>query len=259
MNNPRTTHRPTGTTDRPTGTTDRTSGPVIELSKASIEPLWTDLDLTLNPGEWLTVLGPNGVGKSTLLGALTGTRKLTSGQVHVNGTTGFIPQQRMFSPTLPLRARDIVGLSGGHGIFRRRRLPAAQIDEALNTVDAAHLANRRIGHLSGGQQQLIRQASAIATHPDILLCDEPLLSLDYAAQKQAIRTIDAQRRDHNTAVVFVTHTINPVIDVTDRVLYLAPNGHTIGTIDDVITTDVLSELYGTHVDVVHVNSRLVIV
>ena len=232
---------------------------MLHLTNASCDPLWHDINLDVAAGEFVAVLGPNGSGKSTLLGTILGTRKLSSGTISAPKNIGFIPQQRMFSPTLPLRARDIVGLSGGHGIFRRRRLPAAQIDEALNTVDAAHLANRRIGHLSGGQQQLIRQASAIATHPDILLCDEPLLSLDYAAQKQAIRTIDAQRRDHNTAVVFVTHTINPVIDVTDRVLYLAPNGHTIGTIDDVITTDVLSELYGTHVDVVHVNSRLVIV
>ncbi len=231
----------------------------LTFTGAAVDPLWHDLNLSVSPGEFLTVLGPNGVGKSTLLNVVLGTRKLTAGRVDVGGRTGFIPQQRMFDGDLPIRVRDLVGLSIGHGMLRSRRPSRATVDAALDEVGASGLATRRVGTLSGGQQQRVRQAQALAGDPEILLCDEPLLSLDYAAQRATVELLDRRRREHGTAVIFVTHGINPVLGVTDRVLYLGPDGHVAGSVDEVMTGPVLSKLYGTEVTVAEVNGRLVVV
>ncbi|MGV0870256.1 metal ABC transporter ATP-binding protein [Corynebacterium kalidii] len=232
---------------------------LLTFTDASVDPLWHNLDLSIGTGEFLTVLGPNGVGKSTLLNTVLGTRALSSGSVSTPDRIGFIPQQRMFDTDLPIRVRDLVGLSIEHGVLSRRRPRRATVDAALAEVGASGLADRRVGTLSGGQQQLVRQAQALATDPQLLLCDEPLLSLDLSAQRSAVELLDRRRREHGTAVVFVTHSINPVLGVTDRVLYLGPDGHVTGTVDEVMTGPVLSRLYGTEVDVAEVNGRMVVV
>jgi zinc/manganese transport system ATP-binding protein len=113
--------------------------------------------------------------------------------------------------------------------------------------------------LSGGERQRVRIGQALATDPRILLCDEPLLSLDLNHQRAITELVDARRRSHGTGVVFVTHEINPVLGMADRVLYLARGGHRIGTPDEVLSSQSLSQLYGTQVDVVRVRGRVVVV
>lgn len=231
---------------------------VLSFHDAAVEPLWRDLNLEVAPGEFLAVLGSNGVGKSTLLNTVLGTRKLSRGRVTCSGRVGYIPQQRMFDPTIPIRARDLVGLSVAHGVVKKRRPSRAAVDAALAEVGASGLANYRLGELSGGQQQTIRQVQAFAQNPDVLLCDEPLLSLDMRAQKRTVQLLDRRRREHGTAIVFVTHSINPILQVTDRVLYLTPHGHTIGSVADVMNSETLSRLYRTEVNVINVDGRLIV-
>jgi zinc/manganese transport system ATP-binding protein len=91
------------------------------------------------------------------------------------------------------------------------------------------------------------------------LCDEPLLSLDLAHQRAVSELIDAQRTAIGTAVVFVTHDVNPVLGMVDRVLYLAGGTFRVGTPDEVLRSDVLNEMYGTAVDVFRSNGRVVVV
>lgn len=244
----------------------------MSFTNAAVEPLWSGLNLDVEPGEFLAILGPNGVGKSTLLTAALGLRRLTHGTVKVEGKLGYIPQQRMFDSALPIRVRDLVELSAttagaNRGNQANRNTNATSstkqakqaTQEMLEFVGASGIADRRVGTLSGGQQQLIRQAQALVADPDFLLCDEPLLSLDPAAQRTTIERLDRRRREHGTAVVFVTHDINPILGVCDRVLYLTPHAHAVGTVDDIITSETLSELYQTKIVVARVEGRLVIV
>jgi zinc/manganese transport system ATP-binding protein len=90
----------------------------------------------------------------------------------------------------------------------------------------------------------------------LLLCDEPLLSLDLQHQRGVSELIDRRRREHNTAVVFVTHDINPILTMVDRILYLAGGRFRVGTPDEVLRSDVLSDLYETPVDVIRSHGRV---
>ena len=140
---------------------------------------------------------------------------------------------------------------------------AARALEVAAGEDIPGGVDREVGehgnNLSGGQQQLIRQAQALANDPELILADEPLLSLDPARQQDTVEKLDALRRERGTSIIFVTHGINPVLGVTDKVLYLAPGGHTFGAVDEVMRSDVLSELYGSKVNVLNVDGRLIVV
>ena len=232
---------------------------LVQFHEAAVEPLWSGLNLGVDKSEFIAVLGPNGVGKSTLLGTILGTRQLTGGRVDVNSRVGFIPQQRMFPQDLPMRARDLVSLSLAHGAIAKRRPSRARVDELLAEVGATGIAERRVGQLSGGQQQLIRQAQALANDPQLILADEPLLSLDPARQQATVEKLDRWRKERGTSLLFVTHGINPVLGVVDKVLYIAPHGHMFGAVDEVMRSDVLSELYGSKVNVIEVDGRLIVV
>ena len=135
----------------------------------------------------------------------------------------------------------------------------ARIDRALTEVGAAAYADAPVGRLSGGEQQRLRVAQALVSDPALLLADEPLLSLDLSYQRIITSLFDAHRRRAGTPVVFVTHDINPVLSIVDRVLYLAPGSWAIGTPDEVLTSETLSRLYDTEIDVLRVRGRVVVV
>ncbi|RZQ61666.1 metal ABC transporter ATP-binding protein [Amycolatopsis suaedae] len=230
--------------------------------------LWSGLDLDVAPGEFLAVLGPNGSGKTSLLRVLLGLQELSSGTVRLaggapgvaNSRVGYIPQQRAMDEGLTMRGTDLVGFgldghrwgTGLRGLARRRK----RVAEAVAWVGAESYAGAPVGRLSGGEQQRLRVAQALVGEPEVLLCDEPLLSLDPAHQRAVSELIDARRREAGTAVLFVTHEINPILSYVDRVLYLVNGQFRIGTPDEVMSSETLSQLYDSRVEVINVGGQI---
>jgi zinc/manganese transport system ATP-binding protein len=249
---------------------------VAELTGARLafgdRVLWDELNLTVRAGEFIAVLGPNGTGKTSLLKVLLGQLRLSAGTVTVCGNPvkkgseriGYVPQHRASDHSLSLRGTDLVGLGyDGHrwGLttLRNRSVKRAAVRRALHRVNAESLADARVGVMSGGEMQRVRIAQALVTEPVLLLCDEPLLNLDPANARMVSALIDTRRREAETAVLFVTHEVNPVLSYVDRVLYLVDGRFRIGTIEDVMTSATLSELYRADIEVVKVGGRYVVV
>lgn len=233
--------------------------------------LWSGLDLQVRPGEYLAVLGGNGTGKTSLLKVLLGLLPLTAGSARVLGQAprrgstaiGYVPQQRAFPADAPLRSRDLVGLGlDGHRWGPRllgRREARRRVDAALDRVGALGYAEAPVGSLSGGEQQRLRIAQALITDPRLLLFDEALLSLDLPRQREVAALVAAQARRTGAAVLFVTHDINPIVADVDRVLYLANGSFRVGAPEQILRSEVLSELYGAPIEVVRAGGRIIVV
>lgn len=251
-----------------------TDGAAVTLSGATLRfgdrTLWADLTATIRAGEFVAVLGPNGTGKTTLLKVLLGLVPLSSGHVQVMGKPagsdnrhiGYIPQQKSFDRSLPIRGRDLValGLNGTQfGFVPGRKGSAELVDDAIEAVHAAAFAGMQIGLLSGGEQQRLRVAQALVGTPDLLLCDEPLLSLDLPSQSLITSLLHDYRSRTGAAIIFVTHEINPILPWVDRVLYIANGKWVIDTPKEVLRSQTLTRLYGSKVEVVDVHGRLLVV
>jgi zinc/manganese transport system ATP-binding protein len=165
-----------------------------------------------------------------------------------------------------LVGRDLVrlGIDGNRwGCMPLRSAERARrhlaVRQALAQVNGEPLADVRVGLMSGGELQQMRIAQALASDPMLLLCDEPLLTLDPANAKLVASLIDRRRREANTTVMVVTHEINTILPYVDRVLYLVDGRFRIGAVEQVMNTETLSTLYRADIQVVKVNDRYVVI
>ncbi len=254
---------------------------VLELRGAAVRIggsiLWRGVDLTVGAGEFVAVLGPNGVGKSTLLRALLGLLPLAAGEIRVlggpagraNHRIGYLPQRRSFDSSLRVRGIDVVrlGLDGDRfglpmpvRLSARARQAAAAVRDVIDLVGANAYAHRPIGECSGGEQQRLLIAQALVRRPDLLMLDEPLDSLDLSNQAAAAALISQICRVQGVTVMIVAHDVNPIVSHLDRVIYIAGGGAASGTPAEVITGPTLSRLYGAPIEVLTTSDgRLVVV
>jgi len=229
-----------------------------------------DVSFAIGAGEFTGLIGSNGAGKTTLLRVILGLLRPSAGQVTILGrprsprhqAIGYVPQKVLLDPDTPLRARDLVAL-GTDGNRYGPRLPSRERGEAvrqmLHAVDAGRFADARVGTLSGGEQQRVLIAHALISRPRLLLLDEPLANLDLRSGQEIISLLAKIAREQRIAVLLSAHEMNPLLPVMDRVVYLAGGRAASGPASDVVTTEVLSRLYGHHVDVLHVNGRVLVV
>jgi zinc/manganese transport system ATP-binding protein len=256
---------------------------VVRLQGAAVRAggrtLWSGVDLTVRAGEFVAVLGPNGVGKSTLVKALLGVVPLSAGTAEVLGgppgesgdRIGYLPQRRSFDPDLRVRGVDVVrlGLDGTRwGVplpgatmwSARARTERDRVREVIARVGAQSYAERPVGQLSGGEQQRLLIAQALASRPRLLLLDEPLDSLDLPNQRAVAGLVAQLCHRDGVAVMIVAHDVNPILGALDRVVYIGSGGVAAGTPAEVVTSSTLTRLYGTPVEVLTTSDgRLVVV
>jgi zinc/manganese transport system ATP-binding protein len=253
----------------------------ITLSGAAVSrggaAVWSGVDLSIARGEFVAVLGPNGAGKSTFLDVVLGLLPLSTGGVSVlgeapraaRGQIGYLPQRRSFDASTRVRGVDVVrlGLDGARwglplpmALSASARAAAAKVDQVIDLVGAAAYAERPIGTLSGGEQQRLLIAQALVRDPRLLLLDEPLDSLDLPNQAAVAALVQRICREQGVTVVLVAHDANPILGYLDRVVYFAGGRGVEGPPREVIQAEVLSELYGSPVEVVETQSgRLIVV
>jgi zinc/manganese transport system ATP-binding protein len=229
-----------------------------------------DVEFSVAAGEFAGLIGSNGAGKTTLLRVILGLQERSSGEVRIAGRDrighsrliGYVPQKVQFDPDVPLRARDVVALGiDGHRLgmpmpSRRRR---ETVDQFLNAVDATRFADARVGTLSGGEQQRILIAHALAGNPRLLLLDEPLANLDIRSAQEISTLLARLAREHHVAVLISAHDMNPLLPYMDRIVYIAEGRVASGSTQEVVRQDVLSALYGHHVDVLRVHGRIIVI
>ncbi len=260
----------------------------VQLVDAAVKlggrTIWSGVDVTIEDGEFVAVLGANGSGKSTLLKVVLGALPLAAGEVSVlsrpagreNAKIGYLPQRRTFDSSTRLRGSDVVrlGLDGDRWGLplpfasvrnrshppSRRREARERIGEVIELVGAGAYADRPIGELSGGEQQRLLIAQALVRRPRLLLLDEPLDSLDLPNQAVVAALVGDICRGAGVAVLLVAHDVNPLLPYLDRVVYLAGGRAVAGSVEQVITSETLTELYGLAVEVLKAkDGRLVVV
>jgi zinc transport system ATP-binding protein len=211
--------------------------PVLDLRGACVaydgRLALAGVDLRVDAGEVVALLGANGSGKSTLVRALLGLVPLASGSVALFGTplerfrdwprVGYVPQRTTAASGVPATVREVVATGRLSRLGRFRRMRGADRDAvtaALETVDLLDRSRDSVGTLSGGQQQRVLIARALASEPDLLVLDEPTAGVD-AANQQALSDTMRRLARRGTTVVVVTHELGQLHDLVRRAVTLS--------------------------------------
>jgi zinc/manganese transport system ATP-binding protein len=244
---------------------------VVALDHATIRiggrTVLADASFSIEQGEFIGVLGPNGAGKTTLMRSILGLLPPSAGTLRVFGRTpecgdrtiGYLPQLRTVLPDLRVRGLDFIGASlhgERWGVPRLSHKDRTMIEQTLDAVGARELASRPLSEMSGGERQRLLLAQALIGNPKLLLLDEPLISLDARHQEVAIGVVKKVCRERGITVLFSAHELNQLLGAIDRVLYLGNRQAVLGTVDQVVTAPVLSQLYGTDIEVVRASGHI---
>jgi len=251
---------------------------VVEIQNAVVsyreDVALRGVSLTVRQGEFVGVIGPNGAGKTTLLTLVNGLGRLLAGRVrvlgkpltprnihHIRTRVGYVAQVQNIDPRMPITVREVVmiGRYGRMGLLRRpTKADYEAVERALEMVGMSHLADRPIGHLSGGEQQRTAIARALAQEPEIFLLDEPTAFLDWRAQREILDLVREIHDRHRLTTLFVTHDLN-ALPRCDRVV-LMKGGliRSVGKPEEVLREDVLSELYDTPIHIIELDGKRVV-
>lgn len=247
---------------------------VLEVNDVTVDfsgrTILDHVSFEVRAGEFTGLIGSNGVGKTTLLRVILGLQRSSTGSVSVlgsprrraNRSIGYVPQKVMLDPDVPIRTRDLVALGlDAHRIGIRRRTKAMRdlVEQVLEEVGATAFADARVGSLSGGEQQRVLIAHALISEPRLLLLDEPLANLDPRSVQEIVALLHRIVVSHGVAVLLSAHEMNSLLPVMDRIIYVTGGRVASGTTEEVIRSDVLSALYGHHVDVLQLHGRVLVV
>ncbi len=241
---------------------DTTSIPLVDVQHLwaayDDETVLEDINLTIHQDDFLGLIGPNGGGKTTLLKAILGLIRPLKGSVSILGKPpqkgrrhiGYVPQFTIFDSDFPIKVWDVVqmGRLGPEKLFKRLTTQDQEIvSERLGWVDMLQHKNRALSELSGGQRQRVYIARALATKPDLLLLDEPTVSVDVEARAK-IYDLLHQINEHGVAILLVSHDLNVISRYVKTIGCLNRTLHYHG--EKEITADMLKSGYNCPVDLI---------
>ena len=215
-----------------------------------------DVTFSITKGKKVAVVGPNGGGKSTLFNALAGLVPVVNGSLKINGLSpqdakgsiSYVPQRDLINRNFPLSVKQVVEMGlvskNSLNLFSRKQINL-KIKEALENVGLSEKINQNINNLSGGQFQRVLIARGLAQDADILLLDEAFSAVDVGAQEDIMSLISDINLDGKTILV-ATHDINNLEEKFDEVLCLNRHCCAYGNPSEVLTKDVIKEMYGSH-------------
>jgi zinc transport system ATP-binding protein len=238
------------------------------VSIVSIRDLWVyqgehavleNIDLQLDAGDFLGIIGPNGGGKSTLLKAMLGLIKPDRGEIAVFGLPpaaarshmGYVPQKTVFDRSFPVKVQDVVlmGRYSRKGLLHRYgRQDRQAAFRALADVGMADRAGRQIGALSGGEQQRVFVARSLVSDPELLLLDEPTAGIDSAQQTDFYDLLCHLNRDLGIAIVLVSHDVTAVSSYVSKIACLNQRLYYHGSVE--LSNEDIEKAYGCPVEMI---------
>ncbi len=231
-----------------------------------------DVTLSITAGEFVGVIGPNGSGKTTLCRAVLGLLAPIQGHLHIfdcacdelrchhRAQIGYLPQKGVVDRDFPVTVLETVmmGRYGALGLVKRPSRKDREIAmDALTQVAMEGHRDTALGHLSGGQQQRVFIARALAQQPKVLLLDEPTTGLDITTQHNVIELVEHLHEELGLTVLLITHDINMIRTRVDRLVLLKTRLFAAGPPADVLTADVLRQVYGKDL-VITENDRIIV-
>jgi ABC-type Mn2+/Zn2+ transport system ATPase subunit len=204
--------------------------------------------------DFLGIVGPNGAGKTTILRTFLGSLKPLGGTVTIAPGLryGYVPQRDPVDTLFPLRVLEVV-LMGRYDRIGLGRRPTTADRElaraALDRVGIAHLADRPLTSLSGGQRQRTLIARALVGEPNVLILDEPTNGMDLVATTQILGLVRDLHERTGLTVVMVSHALNEVANYVERIALVHEGGYVVGAVEEVMTQESLSAMYGIPVEV----------
>lgn len=232
-------------------------------------PIFTDLSISFNDNELIGIIGPNGAGKSTLIKSILGIIQPSAGDITLNDVPvtnrlrrdkfAYVPQRSDLDLDFPVNVFDLVmmgvlsQISRWHSVGKTEE---ALVQQALERMDIAHLANRSLNELSGGQRQRALVARALVQDADIYLLDEPFVGIDVASEAQIMDAL-RELRDAGKTIIIVHHDLSKVANYFDSVVLLNHGILNQGTPDQVMDATSLSQAYGDHLIIMDRHNHIV--
>lgn len=207
--------------------------PILQIENLSFtyekQAVLKDINLSVNPKDFLAIIGPNGGGKSTLLKLILGINKIQSGTIKIDdknsilslNDVGYVPQNTNINTDFPIKVFEVVLMGNTKekkSLFGYSKDEVQKVSGSLSKVGMEKFKNSKIGSLSGGQRQRVMIARALFTNPKILLFDEPTSSIDAKGQKDIYKLLKDLSKD--ITVIVVSHDISIVLEYATKVAYI---------------------------------------
>jgi len=226
--------------------------PVLEIEGLTAgygpEPAIRDIDLSIHPGQFISLIGPNGAGKSTLLRCIVGLMTPKRGRIRRHTEkVGYVPQQLQFDRALPLTVAEFLSLKlirSHRWIFGPSRRERDQMERGLEEMGARHLLKRRLGQLSGGELQRVIIAYALLDEPELLLLDEPTTGVDLRGGLSFDGLLHHLIEHRHIAILMVSHDLHLVEHISHEVYCLNQTICSHGHPNEVLKPENLAHAYG---------------